>query len=104
MSDFDDFVSSAFDEASGTFGTVSFTVDGISGTKVGVWDRSTKTEELQGGGFLPGDTPSIDAAKGQFATEPQLGRDVTVTGKGNYRIARVEDDGVTYRIVLEARV
>jgi len=103
MSDLTDFLNSAFDSAAATIGTVSFTVPGITGTFIGVFDRTMKQEKGQDTGFLPDYDATLVAEVDQFPSEPGVGKNLAI-GSVNYRIMAVEVDAITYTLRLCNRV
>lgn len=111
MTDFNDFLDTAFADAAEILGETTFTIAGfVDGSQVaipftGILDRAVKDQAQRagGGGFLPSQDATIMAEKTQFASEPPVGRDLTV-GTDLYRIDRVERDELTYTFLLTLRV
>jgi hypothetical protein len=103
MSDLTDFLNQSFDAAATIMGTVSFTVPGITGTFIGVFDRAAKNEKGQDAGFLPDYDATLVAELDQFPSEPGVGKNLAI-GSDLYRIQRLEVDAIAYTFYLANRV
>lgn len=105
MSEFDDFISGAMDEAMGVIGETPFTIDGR--TLAGDYSEFTGAKDLMadGGGFMGDYAATILATVGQFSgfahpLEKSLdGKRVTAKGR-EMRIVSVSVDSASVTLRL----
>lgn len=105
MSELDDFMTSAFSEASVIIGQVWFTIAGLFGTFSGTIDRHATSQTLheEGGGLAVKAQATIVASRAQFQGRPTRNAVLTVDGL-KYEIEDIEDDSVAYTLRLRSIV